>query len=530
MAVFIVALNVCLTIMNCLTCCFKKQPPARPPALALPASAPPIPPMAIHILSAGSVKKDPSEFKLNLIEPNLKRDLNSLADSCISALKTWEEEKDPHIADDLRQFCTQMADTVDQKIDLKKEEVRQGSKEADALIKLIHALRQPLHNMGLMLSNIPEPVTQKFFGQADACFKAIKRHIGRLPGSKLPLEPRGELIKLTTLDFSKLWEGVEAQVNYSAKEKNIKLVFSYSHLRHLRGDQGKIDSVLVHFVSNAIKQSNPGSVVEVMIKILQETDLDAVVIFGVKDYGPGVAPENQGKLFKTLSQVGPAPVTSMKSTGIGLSDAKELVDLMTAPRTDCIGVESNSKDEPKMRLFNPEKLGTKGALFWFMLDLRKQAHSPSPAPSIRLKNRNIQILAVEDSMPTQKMVRAHFLRAKCPESNYDCVYNGTDAVAAVKAKQYDVVLLDMTLPDMKGWQIALEIYKIAKPFIIVIAGLQEEDVRKTFAEAGVMGDFIVFKKPVLPPTIINVINKRFPHSSSAQSLAQPDLQARAQPM
>ena len=112
--------------------------------LALPASSSRVPRVVVNAFSASSVNREPTESKVNLVKSSLKRDLNMLADSCISALKTWEEEKDPRIIDDLRQYCMQMAGMVDQTILSKQTEVRQGSKLADALIKRVHALRQPL--------------------------------------------------------------------------------------------------------------------------------------------------------------------------------------------------------------------------------------------------------------------------------------------------------------------------------------------------------------------------------------------------
>lgn len=104
-------------------------------------------------------------------------------------------------------------------------------------------------------------------------------------------------------------------------------------------------------------------------------------------------------------------------------------------------------------------------------------------------------------------MQRHFFRAGCPKENFDCAFSGEEAIKRSSEKKYDVVLLDMTLPDLQGWEVAEAINK--NQFFIVISGLPQEEIAKSFADIEITQNLVIFTKPVLPAKLIQAINDRF---------------------
>ncbi len=210
----------------------------------------------------------------------------------------------------------------------------------------------------------------------------------------------------------------------------------------LKGDPTRLKQVLLNLATNGVKFTESGKVtIEVTLK--SETPALATLHFRVSDTGIGVAPDKFYRLFQSFSQINSSFSRKYGGTGLGLAICKRLVEMMGGD----IGVES---------------LANHGSTFWFDVVLEKQARVESTAPDVTPPvslpglepNRSINILLVEDNYINQT-VALHILQ------NFGCTVvtaeNGRLALEAIKANSFDLILMDIQMPEMDGFETTLAI-------------------------------------------------------------------------
>lgn len=219
-------------------------------------------------------------------------------------------------------------------------------------------------------------------------------------------------------------------------------------------DALRIHQVLANLLSNAAKFSPAGTVVEVGVHTLG----DRVRVF-VKDRGPGIPPEFQGRIFEKFSQADASDVRKKGGTGLGLAISRELIERMGGQ----IGFET---------------VPGQGACFYFDIPAwQTSAHSslagllhPSPPGLPR-------ILVVEDDPDIARMLRRMLVRAGYA---VDFAANGAETLACLEQADYAAMTLDLILPDMKGEHIIHQLRtqpKTARLPIVVISARMEEGRR-----------------------------------------------------
>ena len=216
-----------------------------------------------------------------------------------------------------------------------------------------------------------------------------------------------------------------------AKERNIDMVMKSSKAEdiHLAGDVGRIQQILMNFVSNAIKYTKNGK-----IDLIVETEIgdDDVINFicKVKDNGLGISAEKQEHLFKEFYMAEDVDVRASEGTGLGLTICKVLTKMMGGT----IGVES----EPEA-----------GATFWINLPLQKTQPVAEPI-ELATANADIsgkKILLVEDN-PTNRMVVSRVLEKQ--GAILTLATNGLEALECVDTCAFDLILTDVFMPEMGG--------------------------------------------------------------------------------
>jgi len=306
-------------------------------------------------------------------------------------------------------------------------------------------------------------------------------------------------------DLRGLVESVASLYRVRARDKHIDLAINVSPdlPSFFFGDVDRLRQVLSNLVSNAVNFTEQGGVV-IDVDPLSLNQDHCMLRFTVSDTGIGIAPEAQGKLFQDFTQANSNIARRFGGTGLGLNIARRLVELMSGR----IGLTS----EPGY-----------GSQFWFEVPLRRGGlPSSSVDGDVGVSLPKLRVLVAEDNEVNQRVL-AGFLRAQ--GHVVDVANDGRDAVEALKAQRYDVVLMDMHMPVMDGIEAthivrALSSERAETPIIAVTAGAMDSDIKACLG-AG-MNDFIA--KPVHPNTLFRVIDRVLnplePASDRAEDLAQ----------
>ena len=237
-------------------------------------------------------------------------------------------------------------------------------------------------------------------------------------------------VELSPTAFSPraLLANVASMMASAAQRKDIAITryISTNVPDFVSGDENRLRQVLLNLVSNAVKFTNVG---RVAINIERVTGTD-MVSFSVADTGIGISEDHRERLFHRFSQGDGSISRKFGGTGLGLAICKQLVELMQGT----IGAESRKGG---------------GTRFWFIVPLPLADRMPDEPPVAAGKTsaRRARILLAEDIVVNQDLAKAVLESAG---HVVDVVSNGAQAVDAVRAKDYDIVLMDIQMPVMDG--------------------------------------------------------------------------------
>ena len=293
----------------------------------------------------------------------------------------------------------------------------------------------------------------------------------------------------------------------SAKDLTIKSVGDATLPPAVVGDGGRIRQVLLNLVSNAVKFTMAGEVV-VTTRCVSRSDRQATVEWSVSDTGIGIAQEKIGTLFINFVQADNSINRRFGGSGLGLAICKRLVEQMGGE----IEVIST--------------LG-QGSTFSFKLTLPVADNVTAPeqndravyaALSARILGigRPLRVLIVDDN-PSNRLVAVNMLKDFDIQTDMAC--DGAEAVTAADRFNYDLILMDVRMPEMDGFQATRIIRAHGKrqpglPIIAFTANAFPEDV-KACREAG-MNDCVV--KPVRKKALVEAILRVLPEPVAATDL------------
>ena len=266
--------------------------------------------------------------------------------------------------------------------------------------------------------------------------------------------------------------------------------------RQLLGDPLRLQQILLNLVSNAIKFTERGSIV-LSIRLQEELAGEVLVGFSVRDTGIGIQPEALQKIFNPFEQADGSMTRKFGGTGLGLPICQRLVQLMggTVQVTSTPGV---------------------GSVFSFAIrlpvlpDLPRETSSPPVAGAdaeqqLRSEFADARILLAEDDWVNQEV--ALELLQQALGFAVDVAEDGVQAVEMVKAGAYDLVLMDMMMPEMDGVAATRQIRRLPAcatlPIIAMTANAFLED-QAVCMDAG-MNDFVA--KPVDPAVLYATLLK-----------------------
>lgn len=279
--------------------------------------------------------------------------------------------------------------------------------------------------------------------------------------------------------------------------KKVALSFRFddSLSNYIEVDATRLQQILINLIGNAIKFTDEGEI-SVQVTTTESISEKGQILFIVKDTGIGIPEDKMNLLFDRFSQIEAERNRRYGGTGLGLAISKRLIEGMGG------------------RIWVQSKQGS-GTTFYFTItskpvsdsEIERLEKNSAPEKPI-LPQKDISILVVEDNLINQKVVMKVLERIGFPT---EIANNGFEAVEMVQKKSYDLVFMDMEMPEMDGIEATQKIRDLGEkahsPTIIAMtANATTEDKKRCF-DAG-MQDFI--SKPITLQTTEAVLLKWFP--------------------
>ncbi len=298
--------------------------------------------------------------------------------------------------------------------------------------------------------------------------------LSKIEGGKMELESRPFDLRLCVERSIKL-------VAASAAEKGLELICIIKEdvPRIIIGDPTRLRQVIINLVNNAVKFTEKGNVKLVVAGRRVNGPLSEI-LFEVKDTGIGIPENKMGRLFRPFSQVDASTTRKFGGSGLGLAICKRLVEIMGG----------------SLRIESREGIGS---TFSFSILARAADKESCDDAQVSPKtichaganeNHDLRILLAEDNAVNQRVMIKMLLKLGY---DADIASNGLEVLQALSRKFYDVVLMDIQMPEMDGLEAARAIRKRLplsnQPKIIAITAHAMEDDKKLCLDAG-MDDYI----------------------------------------
>lgn len=247
-------------------------------------------------------------------------------------------------------------------------------------------------------------------------------------------------IELEAISFSvrECLEAIHNAMHYKADEKNISFEYHVDEKIPdlLCGDPVRLKQIFINLVGNAIKFTEQGSV-KICASIHKQEDALTWIAFTVEDTGIGIPDDKHHDIFKSFVQASSSTTRKYGGTGLGLSICKHLAEMQNGS----ISVKS------KLNI---------GTVFTFIIPYGEAVEEPatsskSVAPETIPEMNGLRVLLAEDNKFNQ-MVAVDSLQSLIPNVKIEVAENGKRAIEKIHETLFDIVLLDLQMPEMDGYE------------------------------------------------------------------------------
>jgi PAS domain S-box-containing protein len=287
------------------------------------------------------------------------------------------------------------------------------------------------------------------------------------------IEARRMELDLRNFNLPVLLRKIVDRFRHQAREKGLRLIYRYRKglPRMIHGDPDRIEQIVSNLLSNAIKFTDQGCV-SLSVSMARASKRFVDLRVSVADTGIGVPEEQQSKLFQSFSQLDHSYSKRHRGAGLGLAISKHLAEMMGGT------IELHSRKD-------------KGATFTFAARFFKgRAEAILPVPRDPAEPEPRRILLAEDN-PINRVFLCRFLEKT--GHTVETAQNGFEALEKMEQDQFDLVLMDIQMPELDGLETTRLIRSGARPGvdptvpIIALTAYAMKGDREKFLGAGMNG-------------------------------------------
>lgn len=387
----------------------------------------------------------------------------------------------------------------------KEEEIQKSSRvlKEQFLANMSHEFRTPLNAITgmtrLLREKDPRPDQVRYLDAIRSSSESLLLiindilDISKIEAGRLQLEP-------VPFEPAAVMNSIYNSFHLKAEEK--KIDFSVETSKDvpawLSGDATRLTQILFNVTGNAIKFTDKGSVSLRCSMIDRKTDDKGKVnlCFSITDTGIGIDQDSRERIFDTFSQVVDGATRKHGGAGLGLSITRKLTDLF--------GGEVRVHSE-----------AGKGSQFSIELPFTVYEGATQGSPlgqspdSVKAALKDLYVLLVED-IEFNRIVAIDTLKSELEGVKVDIAVNGKEAVGQASRNQYDIILMDLQMPELNGYDASRKIRELPAPYstvpiIAMTASALQDEIHRCY-EAG-MNDFITkpFETEVLLRKILSQV-------------------------
>ncbi|MDX5482025.1 MAG: PAS domain S-box protein [Hymenobacteraceae bacterium] len=410
----------------------------------------------------------------------------------------YDDEGDPIAMEGVARDVSELKRTQIALLKAKEEAENLLKVKTQFLANMSHELRTPMNGIiGMidLLSQINNDPEQSEYidtlrKSSDALLAILNDilDLSKIQAGKLVIHESG-------VDLHETLGKIHSLFANRAQQKDLKFTYHIAPdtPRYVMTDETRLLQVLSNLTSNAIKFTNAGEVSIHVASTTLSNDKYRLQV-RVKDSGIGISEENQKLLFTDFTQLDNSSTKTFGGTGLGLAISKQLAHLLGGD----IGVESEPND---------------GSTFWFTIVVRK-ASEATVREQLQRQQQEIEelttlenppyVLLVDDNQINQKVAQKQLERLGC---RTDIASNGYEAIEYATANQYNLIFMDIQMPEMDGVTATKHIKKklgSTCPPIVAMTAYSMKDDNIKFISLG-MDDYV--SKPVKSTDLHTVITK-----------------------